>query len=71
METPLFVSSPVSEEVPDVDSNGGGPPDDGDMVAQDAVRGEYNDLAKLFMNKGGLIWSDGKVRPFPKTTPML
>ena len=28
---------------------------------QDAVRGEYHDLAKLIINKGGLIWTDNKV----------
>lgn len=30
---------------------------------EDAVRGDYHDLAKMLMNKGGLIWSDGKLKP--------
>ncbi len=28
---------------------------------QDAVRGEYHDLAKLMMDMGGLIWTENKV----------
>lgn len=31
------------------------------MGAQDAVRGEWHDLAKLMMDKGGLIWTENKV----------